>query len=159
MTTVALASIWIRRVSTTGATIHLSTDANCEVYRYGKHECNVVTGEDKIVYLKKGKHKFEFISIDNEKDKYSIVFSVEDIDMEDMLEIQLQPIIEKRETEEKALRETEEKARIEERKIAEERSRKTEEKLHQVEKRLKIARESKQCFDLVSAEIKKDDKK
>ena len=101
------------QMSTTGATIHLSTDANCEVYRYGKHECNVVTGEDKIVYLKKGKHKFEFISIDNEKDKYSIVFSVEDIDMEDMLEIQLQPIIEKRETEEKALLEAEEKAHIE----------------------------------------------
>ena len=147
------------KMSTTGATIHLSTDANCEVYRYGKHECNVVTGEDKIVYLKKGKHKFEFISIDNEKDKYSIVFSVEDIDMEDMLEIQLQPIIEKREIEERTRREAEERARIEERKIAEEKSRETEEKLHQVEKCLKIAREAKQCFDLVSAELKKDDKK
>lgn len=147
------------KMSTTGATIHLSTDANCEVYRYGKHECNVVTGEDKIVYLKKGKHKFEFISIDNEKDKYSIVFSVEDIDMEDMLEIQLQPIIEKREIEERTRCEAEERARIEERKIAEEKSRETEEKLHQVEKCLKIAREAKQCFDLVSAELKKDDKK
>ena len=102
------------QMSTIGATIHLSTDANCEVYRYGKHECNVVTGEDKIVYLKKGKHKFEFISIDNEKDKYSIVFSVEDIDMEDMLEIQFQPIIEKREVEERTRREVEEKACIEE---------------------------------------------
>ena len=37
------------QMSTTGATIHLNTDAHCEVYRYGKHECNVVTGEDKIV--------------------------------------------------------------------------------------------------------------
>ena len=117
------------KMSTTGATIHLSTDANCEVYRYGKHECNVVTGEDKIVYLKKGKHKFEFISIDNEKDKYSIVFSVEDIDMEDMLEIQLQPIIEKREIEERTRREAEERARIEERKIAEEKSRQEEERI------------------------------
>ena len=88
------------QMSTTGATIHLSTDANCEVYRYGKHECNVVTGEDKIVYLKKGKHKFEFISIDNEKDKYSIVFSVEDIDTEDLIEITLLPTIHKREQEE-----------------------------------------------------------
>lgn len=139
------------KMSTTGATIHLSTDANCEVYRYGKHECNVVTGEDKIVYLKKGKHKFEFISIDNEKDKYSIVFSVEDIDMEDMLEIQLQPIIEKREIEERTRREAEERARIEERKIAEEKSRQEEERLRKEkelqEKRIKYLEEAAQRGD------------
>lgn len=96
------------QMSTTGATIHLSTDANCEVYRYGKHECNVVTGEDKIMCLKKGKHKFEFVSIDNEKIKYSIVFSVDDIDMEDLIEITLLPSIQKREQEE---REAAERAR------------------------------------------------
>ena len=89
------------QMSTTGATIHLNTDANCEVYRYGKHECNVVTGEDKIVYLKKGKHKFEFVSIDNEKAKYSMVFTVEDIDMEDLIEITLLPTIQKCEQDER----------------------------------------------------------
>lgn len=105
------------QMSTTGATIHLNTDANCEVYRYGKHECNVVTGEDKIVYLKKGKHKFEFVSIDNEKAKYSMVFTVEDIDMEDLIEITLLPTIQKceqdeREAAERLRKEQEERERI-----------------------------------------------
>ena len=114
------------QMSTTGATIHMNTDANCEVYRYGKHECNVVTGEDKIVYLKKGKHKFEFISIDNEKAKYSMVFTVEDIDMEDLIEITLLPTIQKceqdeREAAERLRKEQEEQERI--RKEQEERER------------------------------------
>ena len=105
------------QMSTTGATIHMNTDANCEVYRYGKHECNVVTGEDKIVYLKKGKHKFEFVSIDNEKAKYSLVFTVEDIDMEDLIEITLLPTIQKyeqdeREAAERLRKEQEERERI-----------------------------------------------
>lgn len=100
------------QMSTTGATIHLNTDANCEVYRYGKHECNVVTGEDKIVYLKKGKHKFEFVSIDDEKAKYSMVFTVEDIDMEDLIEITLLPTIQEREAAERVRKEQEEQERL-----------------------------------------------
>lgn len=112
------------QMSTSGATIHLNTDANCEVYRYGKHECNVVTGEDKIVYLKKGKHKFEFVSIDNEKAKYSMVFTVEDIDMEDLIEITLLPTIQKCEQDE---REAAERLRKEQERIEQERLRKEQE--------------------------------
>ena len=119
------------QMSTSGATIHLNTDANCEVYRYGKHECNVVTGEDKIVYLKKGKHKFEFVSIDNEKAKYSMVFTVEDIDMEDLIEITLLPTIQKCEQDE---REAAERLRKEQERIEQERLRKEQEEQERLRK-------------------------
>ena len=122
------------QMSTTGATIHLNTDANCEVYRYGKHECNVVTGEDKIVYLKKGKHKFEFVSIDNEKAKYSMVFTVEDIDMEDLIEITLLPTIQKCELDE---REAAERLRKEQERIEQERIRKEQEERERIAQELK----------------------
>ena len=122
------------QMSTTGATIHLNTDANCEVYRYGKHECNVVTGEDKIVYLKKGKHKFEFISIDNEKAKYSMVFTVEDIDMEDLIEITLRPTIQKCEQDEC---EAAERLRKEQERIEQERLRKEQEERERIAQELK----------------------
>ena len=112
------------QMSTTGATIHLNTDANCEVYRYGKHECNVVTGEDKIVYLKKGKHKFEFVSIDDEKAKYSMVFTVEDIDLEDLIEITLLPTIQEREAAERLRKEQEERERVRKEQEEQERLRK-----------------------------------
>ena len=119
------------QTSTSGATIHLNTDANCEVYRYGKHECNVVTGEDKIVYLKKGKHKFEFVSIDNEKAKYSMVFTVEDIDVEDLIEITLLPTIQKCEQDE---REAAERLRKEQERIEQERLRKEQEEQERLRK-------------------------
>lgn len=132
------------QMSTTGATIHLNTDANCEVYRYGKHECNVVTGEDKIVYLNKGRHKFEFVSIDNEKAKYSMVFTVEDIDMEDLIEITLLPTIQKCEQDE---RETAERLRKEQERIEQERLRKEQEEQERIrkeqEERERIAQELK----------------
>lgn len=83
-------------MSVAGAIIHLTTDVNCEVYRFGKHECNVVVGEDKVLRLKKGKHKLEFVSIDNDKDKYGLVLPIEDVDTEDFIEITLQHIVEKR---------------------------------------------------------------
>lgn len=122
------------QMSTSGATIHLNTDANCEVYRYGKHECNVVTGEDKIVYLKKGKHKFEFVSIDNEKVKYSMVFTVEDIDMEDLIEITLLPTIQKCEQDE---REAAERLRKEQERIEQERLREEQEGRERIAQELK----------------------
>ena len=122
------------QMSTTGATIHLNTDANCEVYRYGKHECNVVTGEDKIVYLKKGKHKFEFVSIDDEKAKYSMVFTVEDIDMEDLIEITLLPTIQEREVAERLRKEQEEQERLRKEQEEQERLRKEQEEQERIRK-------------------------
>ena len=125
------------QMSTTGATIHLNTDANCEVYRYGKHECNVVTGEDKIVYLKKGKHKFEFVSIDDEKAKYSMVFTVEDIDMEDLIEITLLPTIQEREAAERLRKEQQvlqEQERIRKEQEERERVRKEQEEQERIRK-------------------------
>lgn len=122
------------QMSTTGATIHLNTDANCEVYHYGKHECNVVTGEDKIVYLKKGKHKFEFVSIDDEKAKYSMVFTVEDIDMEDLIEITLLPTIQEREAAERLRKEQEEQERIRKEQEEQERIRKEQEEQERIRK-------------------------
>ena len=122
------------QMSTTGATIHLNTDANCEVYRYGKHECNVVTGEDKIVYLKKGKHKFEFVSIDDEKAKYSMVFTVEDIDLEDLIEITLLPTIQEREAAERLRKEQEERERVRKEQEEQERLRKEQEEQERIRK-------------------------
>lgn len=102
-------------MSVAGAIIHLTTDVNCEVYRFGKHECNVVVGEDKVLRLKKGKHKLEFVSIDNDKDKYGLVLPIEDVDTEDFIEITLQHVVEKR-IEAELARQRAEEEREEERK-------------------------------------------
>ena len=135
------------QMSTTGATIHLNTDANCEVYHYGKHECNVVTGEDKIVYLKKGKHKFEFVSIDDEKAKYSMVFTVEDIDMEDLIEITLLPTIQEREAAERIRKEQEEQERLRKEQEEQERIRKEQEEQERIRKEQQVLQVLKVLHD------------
>ena len=83
-----------------GAIIHLETDLDCQILKFGKLFCTTQIGEDKIIRLRKGKHKLEFVSIENPTDCYSTIFSVEDNEMEDILSIELKSIRDKRVKEE-----------------------------------------------------------
>lgn len=79
-----------------GAIIHIEADMDCQVLRFGKRTCLVKANEDKEIRLRKGKHKMEFISLENKVDRKSMIFIVEDNDMEDILTVELLPIKETR---------------------------------------------------------------
>ena len=83
-----------------GTIIQLETDLDCQVFKRGTLLCTVRVGEDKTIRLRKGKHKLEFVSIENPTDCYSTIFSVEDNDSEDVLPIELKSIRDKRVKEE-----------------------------------------------------------
>ena len=89
-----------------GAIIHLETDLDCQVLKFGTLLCTVRVGEYKAIRLRKGNHKLEFVSIENTADRYSTVFPVKDNDMEDYLFIELKSIRDKRVKEEDAQKKT-----------------------------------------------------
>ena len=69
--------------------IHLETDIACAVLRFKSLECVVSVGEDKVLHLLKGRHKFTFQSLDNEQDRYDYVYEVQDDVKEDFIDINL----------------------------------------------------------------------
>lgn len=73
------------------STIHLETDMACAVLRFKSLECVLQVGEDKVLHLTKGRHKFTFQSTDNANDKYDMVFDVKEEGIEDFIDINLVP--------------------------------------------------------------------
>lgn len=78
-----------RQQEEVGAIIHLETDMDCRVLKFGKEITVARVGEDTVIRLRKGKHKLEFVSTENEADRYALVFPVEDNEMEDFLQVEL----------------------------------------------------------------------
>lgn len=66
-----------------GAIIHIETDSDCRILKFGKEISIAYAGEDKVIRLRKGKHKLDFISLENSKVKHSMVYQVEDNELED----------------------------------------------------------------------------
>lgn len=95
-----------------GALIHLETDVDCRIYRFGKEVTVALKGEDTVIRLTRGKHKLEFVSLQNEADRLSMLYPVPENDFEDLLTIELLAVQQKREAEEREAAKRVEKARL-----------------------------------------------
>ena len=62
----------------TGSEVHIETDIACRVMRFKEELITAVPDDDNLIHLKKGSHKLTFVSLENEQDNYSQVFTVKD---------------------------------------------------------------------------------
>ena len=62
----------------TGSEVHIKTDIPCRVLRFNQEMINAQPNTDNLIHLKKGSHEFTFVSLENEQDNYSQVFTVKD---------------------------------------------------------------------------------
>ncbi|MBR2961676.1 MAG: TIR domain-containing protein [Alistipes sp.] len=85
--------------SGTGALIHVESDLDCRIFRFGKEIGLALKGEDTLIRLTHGKHKLEFVSLDNDADRLSILFPVPENDYEDILTVELLAVKQQREAE------------------------------------------------------------
>ena len=60
------------------AEVHIETDIACRVMRFKEELITAVPDDDNLIHLKKGTHKLTFVSLENEQDNYSQVFTVKD---------------------------------------------------------------------------------
>lgn len=58
--------------------VHIETDIPCRIMRFKEELITAVPDDDNLIKLKKGTHKLKFVSVDNEHDNYSQVFTVKD---------------------------------------------------------------------------------
>jgi len=124
------------------AKYHIITDIACRILHYGTEIAVAKPGEDTYVLLSKGRHMLTFVSVENSKDSYKVLFEVPENDIEDFIEVQLSPYKEERIAAEQEQRRKE----IELRKQEEDRRRKEEEQMKRIaeQKRLEEEREERE---------------
>lgn len=111
-------SILLTGTGDKGATIHFFSDISCRVLHFGKPIAvtdATDASEGAIVRLLKGSHKLEYRSIEHEADAYSEIYDVPDNDYETFVNIELQPIKDKRKKKEEELKAEEDRKAAEER--------------------------------------------
>ena len=86
--------------STGGAEIHIEVDADCDLYRFKKLIKALSPNEDNIVYLKPGKHKIEFVSLEYSDVKESMLLDIPYENYSDFITVTLLPKIQKKKEEE-----------------------------------------------------------
>ena len=64
-----------------GAIMHIETDLDCRILRYGKEIGTAKVGEYTEVKIPKGRHKLEFVGLESSADRYECLITVEDIDI------------------------------------------------------------------------------
>ena len=110
-------SIAIAETGNKGAKIHFFSDISCRVLHFGT-PIAVTDATDKsvgaIARLLKGDHQLEYKSIEHEADAYTQIYSVPDNDYESFVNIELQPIKDKRKKKEEELKAEEERKAAEE---------------------------------------------
>ena len=97
------------------AEIHIDTDSDCRVLRFHKEILVARVGEDNVISLKPGKHKLEFVSIENENVKIPKVVEIQNGVYSDFLEVALEDAIlnyQEQEYSEKTLKENKKKERF-----------------------------------------------
>ena len=110
-------SILLTETGDKGAIIHFFSDISCRVLHYGQ-PIAVTDATDNsvgaVVRLLKGTHKLEYKSIEHEADAYSDLYNVPDNDYETFVNIELQPIKDRRKKREEELKaEEDRKAAVE----------------------------------------------
>lgn len=110
-------SIAIADTGNRGAKIHFFSDISCRVLHFGT-PIAVTDATDNsvgaIARLLKGDHRLEYKSIEHEADAYTQIYSVPDNDYESFVNIELQPIKDKRKKKEEELKAAEERKAAEE---------------------------------------------
>ena len=110
-------SIEIADTGNKGAKIHFFSDISCRVLHFGT-PIAVTDATDKsvgaVVRLLKGDHWLEYKSIEHEADSYIQTYSIPDNDYESFINIELQPIKDKRKKKEEELKAEEERKAAEE---------------------------------------------
>ena len=110
-------SIAIADTGNKGAKIHFFSDISCRVLHFGT-PIAVTDATDKsvgaIARLLKGDHRLEYKSIEHEADSYIQTYSIPDNDYESFINIELQPIKDKRKKKEEELKAEEERKAAEE---------------------------------------------
>ena len=126
--------------SSKGATVRIETDLDCRILRFGKEIGMAQSDDIAEIKLSKGKHKLQFIGLENSADSYECLLSVEDLEYEDYIEVKLLDKYNAR----KAKEEAERKAREEAERIAEqERKAKEEAKLRAEQERIEAEKRAK----------------
>ena len=123
------------------AKYHIVTDLQCRILHFGKELCIATPGEDACINLFKGRHLLSFVSTENPADSYMMTFEVPESDIEDFIEVRINPIRQERlqrerkeEEERRRIKEQEaqaELARLKRVRLAEEKKRREEEKRNQ----------------------------
>lgn len=83
--------------SGTGALIHIESDLDCRIFRFGKEIGLALKGEETLIRLIRGKHKLEFVSIENDADRLAMLYPVPENDYEDILTVELLAVKQQRE--------------------------------------------------------------
>lgn len=92
-----------------GATVRIETDLDCRILRFGKEIGMAQSDDIAEIKLPKGKHKLQFVGLENSADSFECLLSVEDLEYEDYIEVKLLDKYNAR----KAKEEAEQKAREE----------------------------------------------
>ena len=92
-----------------GAEIHILTDADCNVMRFGKQIGAAKVNEENIIRLLKGNHLLDFVSVEYSDIKQTLKYSVPDNDYSDFIEVKLQDYIKDKK---KQVRTTETKPKV-----------------------------------------------
>ena len=153
--------------TTAGALVRIEADLDCHILRFGKEIATARADELEELRLPKGKHKLSFISLDEKSIHEDIMLTINDIEFEEYIEINLRERYDALKAEQEQLRKAEEaalkkaqeeKARQEaekRRQAAEEARKKAEEKKRIEEEAERKRRETKEQRAKQIAEHKK----
>ena len=130
----------VAAASTKGAIVRIETDLDCRILRFGKEIGMAQSDDIAEIKLSKGKHKLQFVGLENSADSYECLLSVEDLEYEDYIEVKLLDKYNARKEKEEAERKAREEAE-QERKAKEEAKLRAEQERIEAEKRAKAKAE------------------
>ncbi len=79
----------VNAASSRGAIVRIEADLDCRILRFGK-EIGLAQSDDIAeIKLPKGKHKLQFVGLENSVDSYECLLSVEDFEYEYYIEVKL----------------------------------------------------------------------
>ena len=130
----------VAAASTKGALVRIETDLDCRILRFGKEIGMAQSDDISEIKLPKGKHKLQFVGMENSADSYECLLSVEDLEYEDYIEVKLLDKYNARKAKEEAERKAREEAE-QERKAKEEAKLRAEQERIEAEKRAKAKAE------------------
>ncbi|MBQ3535925.1 MAG: WG repeat-containing protein [Alistipes sp.] len=102
----------VNAASSRGAIVRIEADLDCRILRFGKEIGLAQSGDIAEIKLPKGKHKLQFVGLENSADSYECLLSVEDLEYEDYIEVKLLDKYNARRAKEEAERKVREEAEL-----------------------------------------------
>lgn len=85
----------VKTLKPIGAEIHIKTDADCRLYYLNKLLMTIHAGKDSVIYLKRGKHELEFVSMKFTDVKVRQIIDIPEENYKDFVEIKLEALFKK----------------------------------------------------------------